>query len=197
MHVWSFAPQRYSLATPWLTSKQLVAIRSLMVIVGMAATPGSWAQPALAAPKCSLEKLHALHQESGGAPSAADSTTVMVLLSPRMVYALQEWPRMRHVAQQAGFAVSAWRDPRVSKDEWREAVLSLGLPEMVSVPVLPPSVAAPCGLLAHAPSALVAHRGRVHPWPVHGVMPDAQWLAVLRSREQWLRVREQTMPALP
>ncbi|MDO5626475.1 MAG: hypothetical protein Q4G71_17535 [Pseudomonadota bacterium] len=111
---------------------------------------------------------------------------VMVLLSPRMVYALLEWPRMQRVAQEAGFAVKVWRDPRVPDAEWQEAVHASGQAEMLAAPPMPAPLATACGLLNHAPAAVVSWQGRVHPWPIQGVMPDAAWLAVLRARHQAL-----------
>ncbi|MDO5291090.1 MAG: hypothetical protein Q4F13_15890 [Pseudomonadota bacterium] len=145
----------------------------------------AWAQQPLEAWPCAQNIRKEIRQTDGH--ETTEAMVVMALLSPRMVYALQEWPRMQKAAEQAGFAVRVWRDPRVPDKEWRAAVQSLGLSEWVHAPVLPQSVAAPCGLLTHAPSALVFLEGRAHPWPIYGVMPDAQWLAVLQSRVQWLR----------
>lgn len=115
------------------------------------------------------------------------SATLLMVLSPRMVYALKEWPRMQAVAQAAGFRVLALRDPRVPLDEWQAAVQTLGLHDAATLPPIPLPMAARCGLLNHMPSSLLVRCQRAHPWPVLGVMPDKAWRAVLRQRDEWLK----------
>lgn len=110
--------------------------------------------------------------------------SVLMLLSPRMPYALPEWRRMAASARAAGLQVLTLRDARVPADEWRSATTASGLPELAGVPALDSSAAQACGLLNHAPTSLVAGCGRVHPWPVWGVMPDAAWRHVLLARER-------------
>ncbi len=110
--------------------------------------------------------------------------TVLVVLSPRMPYALQEWPRMRAVAEQAGFQIRAFRDPGVPASEWEASLEAASLPALRAVPALDQQLAADCRLLNHAPSALVGRCGRWHAWPVLGVMPDGAWLAVLKGRRE-------------
>lgn len=123
-------------------------------------------------------------------PSAAQSrwlpvaseTAVLMLLSPRMPWALQEWPRMLQTAQQAGFDVHPMRDPRVPVPEWLAATHRAGLPELDCVPALDRQQAIDLGTLHHAPTSIVAHCGRLHPWPILGVMPDSAWLDLLQQR---------------
>lgn len=111
-----------------------------------------------------------------------ERVTLLAVLSPRMVYALKEWPRMQVVAEQAGYSVRVKRDPRVPKAEWQDAAESQGLRAIKDIEAMDEQLAAMCGLLNHAPSVLIGRCGIVHPWPILGVMPDAQWSAVLRSR---------------
>ena len=116
--------------------------------------------------------------------AASEAAAVLALLSPRMPYALQEWTRMEAVAEQAGFQITAFRDPRVSLPEWTAGVEAAGLPALKALPALDQQTAADCQLLNHAPSALVGRCGRWHAWPVLGVMPDTAWLTVLTSRRE-------------
>lgn len=107
---------------------------------------------------------------------------VMMVLSPRMPYALREWRRMRQAASDAGFEVLAMRDPRVPDAEWQAAVRALGLAELSEIPVLQEDLAVRLGVLHHAPSSIVTRCGIRHPWPILGVMPDSQWTYLLRQR---------------
>lgn len=116
------------------------------------------------------------------APLSAHPTVWMVL-SPRMPYALQEWPRMRQAARSIGFDVVALRDPRVPDLEWRAALEVADLPELVSAPPVDEVQAARLGVLNHAPASVVTYCGCWHPWPVLGVMPDQAWLTLLRARQ--------------
>jgi len=117
-----------------------------------------------------------------GAPTGRDA--LLVVLSPRMPYALQEWPRMRDAATAEGFQVIASRDPRVPLPEWDAAVVASGRADLTTAPAVDADAAARCGLFNHFPSALVGRCGQVHSWPVLGVMPDAAWLEVLRRRRE-------------
>jgi len=112
--------------------------------------------------------------------------TVLMVLSPRMPYALQEWHRMKTVAERAGFTVVGRRDPRVADTEWMVAAETTDQPELMHLPALDESYAAANGLLNHSPASLVMRCGRAHPWPVLGVMPDQAWLSVLRHRAEQL-----------
>jgi hypothetical protein len=144
------------------------------LVLGLACGVSAAAEPVPS--KCE----QGLHQSVS--PPAAP--TVLIVLSPRMPYALQEWPRMRALAEQAGFQIRAFRDPGVPSSEWEAGLEAAGLPELQTAPVLDQQVAADCRLLNHAPSALVGRCDRWHAWPVLGVMPDAAWLAVLNERRE-------------
>ena len=114
---------------------------------------------------------------------AHTESAVVAVLSPRMPHALIEWPRMASVARAEGFAVVTFRDPRVPIDEWRSAVTSVNAwGEYIDAPPLRMETAERCLLLNHSPAIVVARCGRVHPWPIFGVMPDASWRHVLKSR---------------
>ncbi len=115
-------------------------------------------------------------------PAATGTPSVHVLLSPRMPYALKEWRRMADVARQAGFRVAAYRDPRVPLPEWRAAVSAEGLDALLTLAPLDLNSAQSCDMLNHAPTAVVARCGHVHPWPVRGVMPESAWRHVLAAR---------------
>ena len=117
-----------------------------------------------------------------GAPTGRDA--LLVVLSPRMPYALQEWPRMRDAAAADGFQVTAGRDPRVPLAEWEAALVASGRADLATAPAVDAEAAARCGLFNHFPSALVGRCGRVHPWPILGVMPGAAWHEILRQRRE-------------
>ncbi|MDO5086310.1 MAG: hypothetical protein Q4D74_01720 [Comamonadaceae bacterium] len=104
-----------------------------------------------------------------------------------MPYALQEWPRLARVAQSAGFAVRAWRDPRVPQAEWLAAVQASGHDDLRQTPVMHERYALALGLLNHAPSSVVLRCGQAHPWPILGVMPDAPWRQLLLARAAALK----------
>lgn len=112
----------------------------------------------------------------------ASETAVLMVLSPRMPWALHEWPRMLQSAQQAGFDVRTMRDPRVPAPEWVAATRSAGLPELGCVPAIDMQQAIELRTLHHAPTSIVAHCGRLHPWPILGVMPDLAWVDLLQQR---------------
>lgn len=118
---------------------------------------------------------------------ARERTNVMMILSPRMPYALKEWRRMKKTAEDAGFKVVAVRDPRVPAEEWQAAVQAADVPELMQVPAIDYDHAAAFDALNHAPASLVSRCTQTHPWPVLGVMPDGPWLEVLRAREVQLK----------
>lgn len=115
---------------------------------------------------------------------------LIIVLSPRMPLALQEWPRMKNLAERAGFKVVTVRDPRVPAAEWKQAVQAAGQDELRHAPAIDESDAAALGLLNHSPATLVVRCGRVHPWPILGVMPDNHWSSVLKARTQQLGAHE-------
>jgi hypothetical protein len=103
-------------------------------------------------------------------------------LSPRMVYSLLEWRRMRAVAADEGFCVIPARDPRVPPGEWRQAVSRAGLPELDAAPSLA-NLGVPQALFFnHAPTSQVWRCGQAHAWPIFGVMTDIGWRRSLRAR---------------
>lgn len=89
---------------------------------------------------------------------------------------------MAAMAHQDGWRVQAFRDPGVPDDEWLAATELGDLRSWRTLPVMDLVAGQACGMLNHAPTALVARCGRVHPWPIWGVMPDAAWRHVLASR---------------
>lgn len=93
---------------------------------------------------------------------------------------------MKAVAESAGFQVLGLRDPRVPDGEWDAAVEAVRAPELMHVAKVDAALAAGLGILNHAPASLLACHGKIHPWPVLGVMPDSAWLAVLRARANQL-----------
>ncbi|HMN20597.1 MAG TPA: hypothetical protein PKA16_04305 [Ottowia sp.] len=124
---------------------------------------------------------------AGARAACAEPAAVRMVLSPRMPYALLEWRRMRRAAEDAGFRVSALRDPRVPDEEWQAAVRAVDLPELADAPLLDEPTGRALGLLHHAPSSMVERCGTRHPWPILGVMPDAAWLGLLRQRAGTLK----------
>ena len=112
----------------------------------------------------------------------------MMVLSPRMPYALKEWPRMKQAAEDAGFEVTGVRDPRVPYGEWAMAVQAAGVLELLHAPSIDQNQAAAFDALNHAPASLVIRCGQAHKWPVLGVMPNDAWTAVLRAREAQLNL---------
>lgn len=113
---------------------------------------------------------------------------LLVVLSSRMVYSVTEWPRMRSVALDEGFAVVTWRSPAESEEEWQAAVRVAGWPdaEAGQVRPVPPACAAWLGRPNHFPFSRIFEGGRVHPWPIWGVLSDRAWQASLRCRRDAL-----------
>lgn len=121
---------------------------------------------------------------SGVGRTGSGGGVVLIVLSPRMPYALQRWPAMQEQAQAVGFNVQPLRDPRIPLAEWQAAVAALGLPELRCVPRLSLPLARTLGLLHHAPSSVVGWCGRWHAWPILGVMPNAAWRRLLQLRRK-------------
>lgn len=155
-----------------------LAILTLLVAAGLC-----HAEPASASTALSLIGI------AGGpeGASAPDLPVVVMIVSPRMVYALREWPRMRRSAEAAGFTVVTFRDPRVGDEEWQAALHHLGLAATTAAPRLPGTVLARIGVQNHFPSSVVRLGRHLHPWPVLGVMPDAAFVALLKARLRQLR----------
>lgn len=109
---------------------------------------------------------------------------VVALLSPRMVYSLQAWPRMKSEAEALGFRVAAWRDPRIPEIEWRAALdtEALSRSNSVEVEALQEGCLAQWMPIDHVPLTRVLWRGHVHRWPVWGVMTSQAWEETLRNR---------------
>lgn len=112
-------------------------------------------------------------------------TVLLSVLSPRMVYSMTEWPRMRLAAEAEGLVVLAWRSPAVPEAEWRSAVARAGWVRDASEPV-PDACMVWLGRPNHFPYSQVVRQGVVHPWPIWGVLPDAAWVESLRCRRDAL-----------
>lgn len=110
---------------------------------------------------------------------------LLSVLSPRMVYSMTEWPRMRAAAEAAGFVVMTWRSPLVSDAEWGSAVARAAWVDDHSVPV-PGACVHWLGRPNHFPYSRVVVRDEFHPWPIWGVLPDAAWIESLRCRAEAL-----------
>lgn len=112
-------------------------------------------------------------------------TVLLSVLSPRMVYSMTEWPRMRLAAEAEGFVVVAWRSPAVPDAEWRSAVTQAAWTRDASEPV-PDACIAWLGRPNHFPYSRVIGSGGIHPWPIWGVLPDVAWVESLRCRRDAL-----------
>jgi len=118
------------------------------------------------------------------APFGFQRPIVVAVLSPRMVYSMTEWPRMRAAAEAEGFDAVAWWAPGLTDGEGAVAAERAGWSaDEIARPVRMPDACA--GLLGHAnhyPYSRVLDRGRLHAWPVWGVMPNQAWVDSLRWR---------------
>jgi hypothetical protein len=114
------------------------------------------------------------------------------VLSPRMVYSMTEWPRMRAAAETLGFGVVAWWSPQVSEQEATEAAARAGWPMTVlsRTSVVPEECTAWVGVPNHFPYTRVRLQGRTHAWPIWGVLPDQRWLESLQRRVRVLEEGE-------
>ena len=88
---------------------------------------------------------------------------------------------MQAAAEAEGFVVMAWRSPLVPQAEWRSAVAQAGWARDFSE-LVPTVCMAWLGRPNHFPYSLVIAQGRVHPWPIWGVLPDAAWVDSLQCR---------------
>lgn len=113
---------------------------------------------------------------------------VISVLSPRMVYSLTEWPRLRRLAMNDGLRVIAWRSPEIGEAEWRAALDKAGwtTEDVAAVAQVPVACAAWVGRPDHFPYTWVAAPGGAVAWPIAGVLPDAAWLTSLRLRRVML-----------
>jgi hypothetical protein len=121
---------------------------------------------------------------------------LIVVLSPRMVYSLLEWPRLQREAFGLGFWTLVWQDPQVPDSEWAAAMAS---GPMVDWP-LPKPVRPPQNCLAdwlpfdHVPYVRVVLGQWLHTWPIWGVMPGQHWQAVLLNRRGALVMESEVSP---
>lgn len=114
---------------------------------------------------------------------------VVMLISPRMVYSMSEWPRMRLAALAAGFEVVTWKAPGVSAQEWAQAVHVTHWPRSQSALIgdVPAACTAWLRRLNHFPFSSVVLGGQVHQWPIWGVLSDEAWTASLALRLEALK----------
>ena len=112
-----------------------------------------------------------------------------MLISPRMVYSMLEWPRMRSVALAAGFDVVTWKAPGVSANEWSEAVQAARwtLSQSALISDAPAACATWLQRLNHFPVSSVVEGDQVHDWPIWGVLSDEAWAASLALRLGFLK----------
>ncbi len=122
-----------------------------------------------------------------------------------MPYAIQEWARMRAVAQDAGFAVQTLRDPQVPDAEWQAALSSAVIAatvaqELSSVALADEPLLQRLGAqygINHLPTSLVHIGAQWHAWPIYGVMDSTAWRNVLMERLAQLQAQNNTcIPAV-
>ena len=113
---------------------------------------------------------------------------LVTVLSPRMVYSMTEWPRMQTVAETEGFDVVVWRSRALSEQEWEDAIAKARwrASDIARVSAEPAACGAWVGSPNHFPYSAVMVRGRVHPWPIWGVLPDTAWIESLQVRRSAL-----------
>jgi hypothetical protein len=126
-------------------------------------------------------------QTTWSTPPAAP--VVVMLISPRMVYSMLEWPRMRSAALAAGFEVVTWKAPGVSGQEWASAIQAARWTPSQSALVrdVPAACAAWMQRPNHFPFSEVALDGLVHAWPIWGVLSDEAWTTSLALRLKALK----------
>jgi len=122
-------------------------------------------------------------------PTDANQPLVIMLLSPRMVYTLLEWSRMRQVAEALGYRVLSWKDPRVPDAEWQAALVSSAstMTDPDALHAMPIGCQSLWRGVNHSPMSFVLLGAHLHPWPVWGVMPDEAWRETLEFRLLALR----------
>lgn len=123
------------------------------------------------------------------APSGSQRPILVTVLSPRMVYSVTEWPRMRTAAEAEGFDAVAWWASDLADDEGAAAAELAGwsVHEMARVAQVPAECGESVGRPNHYPYSRVLDRGRLHAWPIWGVMPNQAWVDSLRWRLHALR----------
>lgn len=94
---------------------------------------------------------------------------------------------MKKAAEDAGFQVTGLRDLRVPLAEWNQAVQVSDELELMQMPAVDEEQVAAFGGLNHIPTSVVTRCGKMHPWPILGVMPNVAWLEVLHARAAQLR----------
>jgi hypothetical protein len=159
----------------------ILAISATMASVGVSAAPSKKAKVTC--------PWNATVFNTATAPRAP---VVVMALSPRMVYSFLEWRHMRALAVKDGFCVVAARDPRVPESEWKLAVNSIGLGELLAAPTLTDLGLETALFFNHAPTSQVWFKGRAHPWTILGVMNDQAWRQSLQSRLSDLKKWEQS-----
>jgi hypothetical protein len=114
---------------------------------------------------------------------------VVMLISPRMLYSLLEWPRMRSGALVAGFDVVTWKAPGVSAQEWAQAIQAARWTPAQSdlVSDVPAACAAWLQRVNHFPFSTVVLGRHAHEWPIWGVLTDEAWAVSLALRLDALR----------
>lgn len=118
------------------------------------------------------------------APSGFQRPVVVAVLSPRMVYSMTEWPRMRAAAEAEGFDAVAWWAPDLADDEGAVAAEQAGWSahEIAHLVRVPDACTGSLGHANHYPYSRVLYRGRLHAWPILGVMPNQAWVDSLHWR---------------
>lgn len=144
-------------------------------VPGLAAPMPPTVQPAPVSP---------LSEACRSALPAPTRATVVMVISPRMVYSLLEWPRMRALAQAAGFQVVTWSSPDLLAGEWTQAVRTASWPSDLkdAVGEVPPACAALIKRVNHFPYSLVLAQNHLHHWPIWGVLSDEAWATSLAHR---------------
>lgn len=114
---------------------------------------------------------------------------VVMLISPRMVYSMSEWPRMRSAALAAGFEVVTWKAPGIAPHEWVQAVRAARWTPLQSASIgeAPSTCSEWFQGLNHFPFSSVVLDDQIHGWPIWGVLPDAAWVASLALRLEALK----------
>ncbi|WP_171984886.1 hypothetical protein [Hydrogenophaga sp. A37] len=121
--------------------------------------------------------------------SGSAAPVVVMLISPRMVYSMSEWPRMRLAALAAGFEVVTWKAPGVSAQEWAQAAQATQWRRSQSALIgdVPPACTVWLRRLNHFPFSSVVLGDQVHEWPIWGVLSDEAWIDSLALRLESLK----------
>ncbi|PKO30465.1 MAG: hypothetical protein CVU36_08595 [Betaproteobacteria bacterium HGW-Betaproteobacteria-9] len=169
-------------------------LRVLRLLLCLSLSACAWPDSAhTELPEASLRAVRAITAEEQACfvrpPINFNKPVVIMLLSPRMVYTLLEWTRMRQAAEALGYRVLSWKDPRVPEAEWRAA---LGSPAATTTDpeallAMPPQCDSLWRGMNHSPMSFVLLESHLHPWAVWGVMPEEAWSEALRFRVLALR----------